>query len=58
VAASLTAAALVLIAYFLWNRLEPTYPPLAGTYESYWQAHYGWARNGGATELHSYLEVQ
>ncbi len=58
VAASLAAAAITLIAIFLWNRLEPAYPPLAGTYENYWQAHHEWARNGGATELYSYLEVR
>jgi len=56
VAATLTATAIALIAYFLWNRLEPTYPPLVGSYENYWQAHYEWARHGGTTELYSYLE--
>ena len=58
VAATLAAAAIALVAFFLWNRPEPTYPPPASTYENYWQAHHEWARNGGATELYPYLEVR
>ena len=58
VAATLAAAAIALTAFFLWNRPQPAYPPLAGRYENYWRAHHEWARNGGATELYPYLEVR
>jgi anti-sigma factor RsiW len=58
VAVTLAAAAIVLAAFFLWSRFEPSYPLLAGSYENYWQAHHEWARNGGANELSPYLEVR
>ena len=52
------AAVVALIAFFLWNRPAPTYPPLNGSYTNYWQAHREWAQSGGAGELYPYVEAQ
>lgn len=57
-AAALATAAVALVAFFVWNRPAPTYPPLSGSYTNYWQAHREWAQSGGAGELSPYVEAR
>lgn len=57
-AAAFATAAVALVAFFVWNRPAPTYPPLSGSYTNYWQAHREWAQSGGAGELSPYVEAR
>ncbi len=52
------AAAALLLAFFIWQRATPAYPPVVDSYARYWQAHREWAQNGGAGELYPYVEAQ
>ncbi len=58
VASLAVAAVLLMVAFFMWSRSQPTYLPIRGSYARYWEAHRDWAVSGGASELYPYVEVR